>query len=127
MPVRSSDRTRVNLLASSASLAAYASRPDLGGAVGAAAGDDEAAGQHLSPACLAIGSASPVSSDSSTSRSAALDHLAVDDDLVAGPQFDDVVEYHLVRGQLGPGPPSRRTVGLACADDGQLVQGLLGP
>ena len=80
----------------------------------------------VSPASLAIGSASPVSSDSSTSRLASSSDLAVDDDLVAGPELDDVVEHHLAgRQRLGPGLPAHRRLGLP--DDGQLVQGLLGP
>ncbi len=54
-----------------------------------------------------------------------LDQLPVDDDLVARPEFDDVVEDHVVRRpRSGSGLPAHHRFCLA--NDGELVQRLLG-
>jgi hypothetical protein len=68
MPLRSSDFTSVNLLASSASLVAYASRPTLVARYAPLPATTKLPDFTSSPTSLSIGSASPVSSDSSTSR-----------------------------------------------------------
>ncbi len=71
MPVRSSDLTRVNRLASSASCAAYASRPTLVATNAPAPATTKLPDITASPGCLSTGSGSPVSSDSSISRPSA--------------------------------------------------------
>ncbi len=68
IPPRSSDFTSVNLLASSASFAAYASRPTLVARYAPLPATTKLPDITVSPACFAIESASPVSRDSSTSR-----------------------------------------------------------
>ena len=68
MPLRSSEFTNVNLLASSASLAAYASRPTLVARYAPPPATTKLPDITASPTSFAMGSASPVSSDSSTSR-----------------------------------------------------------
>src|SRR5204863_186979 len=53
------------------------------------------------------------------------DHYPVDDDLVAGAQFDNVVEHHFAGQQFTcPIRPAHQRLGLS--DDGQFVQCLLG-
>ena len=75
---------------------------DFGGPVGAGAGDDEAARHHrVADAPCAIGSASPVSSDSSTSSAEASTTSPSTTIWSPGAEFDDVVEHHLVGRQLG--------------------------
>ena len=71
MPLRSSDLTRVNRLASSASCAAYASRPTLVAVKAPAPATTKLPDIIGSPGCLSTGSGSPVSSDSSTSSPSA--------------------------------------------------------
>ncbi|SKW60429.1 Uncharacterised protein [Mycobacteroides abscessus subsp. massiliense] len=70
MPLRNSECTRVNLDASSASLAAYASRPTLVARYAPLPATTKLPESTGEPTVLSMGSASPVSSDSSTSRAA---------------------------------------------------------
>ena len=125
MPARSSERTSVNLLASSASLAAYASaRP-------------WSPGRRRCPATTKLPDSTSVADLLVDGIGLAgeqrlvdlealgLDDLAVDDDLVARTEFDDVVEDDLVGRQR-----RHRSVAadhrLGLADDGQLVERALG-
>jgi len=53
-----------------------------------------------------------------------LQQFAIDDDLITGAQFDDVIEHHLIgRAFRSPGPAAHGGPGLP--DDSQVVQGLL--
>lgn len=71
MPLRSSDFTSVNRLASSASCAAYASRPTLVAVKVPAPATTKLPDITWSPGCLRTESGSPVSRDSSISRPSA--------------------------------------------------------
>ena len=69
---------------------------DLGGSVGTAAGDDEAARHHL-VACVFRDRVGLAGEQRFVDLEVGLlDDLTVDDDLIAGPELDDVVENHLV-------------------------------
>lgn len=125
MPLRSSEWTRVKRLASSASCAAYASRPTFVAAKVPPCGDHEAAGHDGVPGALDDRVGLAGEQGLVDLQAVGLHDLAVDHHLVAGAQFDDVVEHDLRGGHRdgGPVPPDR---GPGLADDGQAVQGLLG-
>ena len=98
---------------------------DLGGAVGTAARDDEAARHHLVAGILGDRVGLTGEQRLVDFQVGLLDDVAVDDDLVAGPEFDDVVEHHLAgQPRLGPGLPAHQRFRLP--HDGELVEGLLG-
>ena len=78
-----------------------------------------------SPASLAIGSAFAGEQRFVDFEVGLLEDLAVDDDLIARPQLDDVVEHHRAGHQrLRAGLPAHQRFRLS--DDGQLVQRLFG-
>jgi hypothetical protein len=94
---------------------------DPGGAEGAEPCDDEAAGHHLAAGRLLQRVGFAGEQRLVHLEVGGLDHLAVDDDLVAGTDLDDVVEHEFVTLQF-----ERDAVapdgGLALADDGQVVE-----
>ncbi len=85
MPVRSSEWTSVNRLASSASCTAYASRPTFVAVNAPPPATTKLPDMTWSPGCLTTGSASPVSSDSSISRPSASTHSPSTTILSPGP------------------------------------------
>ena len=86
---------------------------DLGGPVRAAARDDEAARHHLVAGVLRDRVGLAGEQGLVDLEVGVLDDLAVDDDLVAGPQFDDVVEHDLVGRHRAAVPDCLRTMGFA--------------
>ena len=99
---------------------------DLRGLVGAGAGDDEAAGQHLGrrPACR-TGSASPVSSDSSTSSASASTTTPSTTTLSPGPSsMTSSSTTSCGASSAADAVAAHQRPGLA--DDRELVQGALG-
>lgn len=112
MPERSSEWTSVKREASSASCAAYASRPTLVAVNAPPPATTKLPDIILSPRFFTTGSASPVSSDSSTSRLSASATSPSTTTLSPGPSsirspstISDV--------ETSPEAPSRRTVGFA--------------
>ncbi|GAA3096907.1 hypothetical protein GCM10020254_47760 [Streptomyces goshikiensis] len=98
---------------------------DLGGGEGAAAGDDEGAGHDGVAGLLQDGVGLAGEQGLVDLQAVGLADGAVDDDLVAGAEFDDVVEDDLGGGDLG-GRAVAADAGFGLADDGEAVQGLLG-
>ncbi len=86
---------------------------------------DEAARQHVGADLLVDGIGLAGQQRLVDLEALGLDDVAVDDDLVAGTEFDDVVEDDLVgrqRGHRSVAPDHR----LRLADDGELVERALG-
>ena len=125
MPLRSSEWTRVKRLASSASWAAYASRPTLVAVNAPPPATTKLPDITWSPGCLEDRVGLAGQQRLVDLQAVGLQHLAVDDDLVAGPELDDVAEHDLGGGDLG-GDPVAPDAGPGLADDRQGVQGLLG-
>ncbi len=98
---------------------------DLRGAVGAAARRDETAGEDPRAEFLVHGVGLAGEQRFVEFESLGLDDDAVDHRLVAGSEFDDVVEHHVVRRQLGHHPVAADE-GLGLADDREPVEGPLG-
>lgn len=110
MPERSSDWTSVKREASSASCAAYASRPTLVARKAPPPATTKLPDMTWSPGCLTTGSASPVSRDSSISSPSASTHTPSTTALSPGPI--SMTSSSTISDVLIPtGFPSRRTVG----------------
>ena len=97
---------------------------DLGRAVRAAAGHHETARHHLVARVLGDRVGLTGEQRLVDFEVGLLDDVTVDDDLVARPELDDVVEHHLAgQSRLGPGLPAHQR--FRQSDDRELVQGLL--
>ncbi|CAM5717218.1 hypothetical protein SALBM135S_05868 [Streptomyces alboniger] len=112
MPERSSEWTRVKREASSASCAAYASRPTLVAVNAPPPATTNEPDIILSPGFLTTGSASPVRSDSSTSRLSASTVSPSTGILSPGPSSTRSPRT-ISEVETSVALPSRRTVGLA--------------
>lgn len=112
MPERSSEWTRVKRLASSASWAAYASRPTFVAVNAPPPATTKLPDITWSPGCLTTGSASPVSSDSSISRPSVSTHSPSTTILSPGP-ISMTSPRTTSEVPTGAATPSRRTVGFA--------------
>ncbi len=99
---------------------------DPGGGERARAGHHEAAGHHRVAGVLVDGVGLAGEQRLVDLQAVGLGDLPVDGDLVAGPQLDQVAEDDLGVGQLGAAPVAPDP-GVGLADDGEAVEGVLGP
>ena len=91
-----------------------------------AAADHKAAGEQAVPGRLRMGSDSP-GDEGLVDLALPGGHHSVRADLVPRREHQDVVQNHLLHGDLPFSRPLPQDSGLGGGDDGELVQGALGP